>query len=1237
MNFTPSQQEAILLRGRSVLVSAGAGSGKTRVLTERLMEYLDPQSGGAQPRELSEFVVITFTRAAAGELRGRIAAAITARLQQHPENARLRRQLALCRSASICTIHTFCANLLRENAARAGISPGFRILEEERAERLRAEALERVLERRYAAEEEDFLRLADTVGAGRDDSRLAEQILKLHAAIQSHADPLAWTRSQLALLRGEEQDFAHTPWGAELLREGAETTRFWAAEMERCLAAMQGEESIRKACGDSFSRTAQALRRLEEAFGEGWDAARGALPVPFPRLNPVRNNPDPRLHEQLKARRDLCKKAMEKLEKTFAEGSAAQLAGLRASAPAMAVLLELAEELEGEFQGGKRRLNGLDFNDLEHRALSLLRTPEGQPTALANSVAGRYAEIMVDEYQDVSRVQDALFEVLSRGGRNLFFVGDVKQAIYRFRLADPSIFTEKAARYAAASSGRLIRLQENFRSRPEVLACVNAVFRSCMSAALGDLDYGPEDALIPGAAFPGAGERPELMLIPREDGELGAAEAEAEAVAANIERMLAGGAAVTEDGTPRPLRCGDIAILLRAPGAVGGSFRRALMKRGIPTAAGSAEDFYGSEEVAAVFAMLTVMDNPHQDLPLLTVLRSPGIGFSADRLSMIRATLPEGDFYSALCLSDDAQAAAFLQRLNRLRGEAPDRNPADLMERVIEEMDLYALCSAMPDAERRLRRLSALLQMAETFRRGDETGLHRFVLWLRNRERKGIDPGAGGEGADAVQILSIHKSKGLEFPVVFLSGLGRAFNRQDLRDTVLLHPKLGLGPKATDPVRMLEYPTAARRAVESRIGRETLSEEMRLLYVAMTRARERLILTACVRKPEAQLRAAASLALPLSLPDDVPASFPGTDDAPASSPGAHASADGKVPAAFLRPASCPLQWVLAAQAREGCFRLTGPEGEAQERTEEAAESVGITADEPEAGSEHPGETGARPDAAGDRSGETGAPAADAGPEAEMPSEAKDDRNAETRSEQDAALDALLERNLSWRYPWASAEELPSKVTPTELKGLRERDGDAVSTSPAAAGEPVIRLPALGEQQLSATRRGSAAHQVLQYIDFSRTGSEDAVREEILRLQRGEFLTEEEAKSVSPGMIRRFFASDLGRRLLGAERCRREFRFSLMTEARSVYPEAPEDERILLQGAVDCCFEEDGALVVLDYKTDRVDSEEALRERTERYRLQLETYAKALERIFGLPVKEKILYFLRAERQVRLDG
>lgn len=1152
MTFTDAQREAILSRGGSVLVSAGAGSGKTRVITERLMEYIDPSDSNTEPEEIDRFLVITFTRAAASELKGRIADAISARLSRNPSNRHLRRQLLLCRNARIGTIHSFCGQLLREHAELAGISPAFRVLEEEKSQKLLEAALERVLERRYAEGEEAFLHLADGVGAGRDDSRLAGAVLKLYRSAQSHARPDAWLSAQAGAEEAQWKDISETPWGRELTEELRSTVGFWAGRMEDCLSRMQEDPVLTRIYGDSFGVTAEALRDLEKAFAEGWDAAYAHFPVPFPRVGSPRAEHDRGLAEELKATRKQCADEMKRLGGKYFTASSAELLELfRRTAPDRQMLVALCGDLETEFRRAKQRMNALDFSDLEHRSYALLTEGDGGRSALAEELAAGFREIMVDEYQDVSRVQDAIFHAVSREGTNLFFVGDVKQAIYRFRLADPTIFTEKSRRYAAdpEHGGRLIQLQENFRSRPEILDAVNDVFLRCMSERLGELDYRERDCLRPGREVADRGPKPELLLLPREETDGDALRDEAALAGRRILELMQD-CRITDDsateGGTRPLRFGDIAVLLRSANADGGTFRRVFSSMGIPVSAGAGEDFYSSMEVSTVFSMLSLVDNPHRDIPLLTVLRSPAFGFSPDRLSLIRALSPDSDFYTALGKADEPDAKRFLELLGGLRAAAVDLDPVRMVDRITEELELYPICSAMPDAENRLRHLTDLSLMAERFLDSGERGLHRFVLWFENMRSRGTDPGTGGESGDAVQILSIHKSKGLEFPVVFVCGLGKQFNSADTREPILIHPRLGLGPKYSDTGLGIECPTLARRAIARALTGEMKSEELRLLYVAMTRAKERLVMTACLRKAQEQLEGART-----------PAEL------------------NKIPAELLLSAQTPVRWLLpsAAAGVHIDVRICTPE------TEEQSE---------------------------------------------------EERETSVSSEASPELLRELETNLSWRYPFSAAEELPSKLTATELKDRAELDPDGAALFQEKRYRGSFRTPEPDRIPLSAADRGTATHLVLQQIDFSKTGSTAEIASEIRRLREGEFLSPEEAASVKPETVLHFFSSELGRRLLASDCREREFRFSLLCEGTELLGVGSEGEKILLQGAVDCFFEEEGGLVVIDYKTDRIPDGKTLDEKTERYRRQLAVYAAALRRITGKPVKERYLYYLSSE-------
>ena len=1157
---TSAQKAAVESRGSAVLVSAGAGSGKTRVLTERLMRRI---CGGEAPVDLDRFLVITYTRAAAGELRGRMTQALAEALAEDPANRRLRRQSALVRRAQIGTIHSFCAAFLREFSHLAGISPDFGVLDEQRAGGMMARALERVLDERYEQPDKypGFLLLADTVGAGRDDRRLEELVLELHGKMQCHARPDRWAAEQIRALEAPAGDAGETLWGREILRSAGESARYWAAEFERMLSLIRGEPGIAKAWLQGYADTADALRELCRCLELGWEKARACFPIPF-KLSALRNSPDPGLSEALKARRELCKADMERLEKLFALPSEELLRDRALTAPAMQALLRLEQDFDRAFSAAKRRANLLDYADLEHLCAGILLDEDGSPSPLALQVRDRWEEILVDEYQDVSRVQDDIFRAISRDGSNLFLVGDVKQSIYRFRLADPGIFTEKYERFApcdeaAPGQSRRILLRENFRSRREILDAANAVFSRCMSRELGELDYREDAALLYGSPdYRGSVPVPEMTLLRLRAGG-GEEEApdklaqEAALVAGQIRSLVESGVTISTREGERPLDYGDIAILLRSANTVGPIYRRELIRQGVPVGFGQGDGFFRAVEVSTLLSMLAILDNPHQDIPLIAVLRSPALGFDADSLSAIRAAEPDADFYTALQTwsRDNARGRDFLELLERLRRQAPDLRAAELTELLLEELDMPAVCSAMRDGEQRRARLMELVELSERFEKTGYRGLHRFVLWLRRMAEKGQEPALGAETLSAVHILSIHRSKGLEFPVVFLADLAHSFNRRDLMRNVLVHPELGLGPKVTDLERRIEYPGLARSAVALRLERETLSEEMRLLYVGMTRAKERLFLSAGSKDPDKLLEKAALLA------------------------------DDPIPPVMLARAQNPALWLLCAALADGQEHLKISLAEPDQAQAQEEERPCVRPDE------------------------------------------------ETERE--------LQRRLSFVYPHRQAEDLPSKVTATELKDRALPDEDALSLAPRAARP--FRLPDFARQErpLSGAEKGTATHLLLQVLDFGKTDSREALQSEILRLQEQGFLSPREAEAVDLGAVLRLFASPLGRRMREAAALRREFRFSLLCDASDFFPVEP-GEQVLLQGVVDCFLEEEDGVTVIDYKTDRVrDRAEALA-RARVYTGQLRAYAGALKRICQKPVKACLLYFLSAGETVEVS-
>ena len=1149
---TSAQKAAIEESGRAVLVSAAAGSGKTRVLTERLLRRIENDA------DIDSFLVITFTKAAAAELKSRILDEISERLAADPDNRRLRRQSALCSKAQIGTIDSFCQSFLRENCHAAQLSPEFRVIEEDRAEAIKQRVIQRVLDDCYEAPDEGFKLLTDTVGMGRrDDNKLAETVLALHRKTQSHARPELWLRQQLETLEPAETDAGRTVWGSEILRNVRDDALYWAQRMDDVCRRAAEDEAVAAKYGPSFAETALSLRDFARACDLGWDRAREALPISYPRLGTITNPPDPELKEYTKAVRELCKKNCAKYEKLLSASSEKLLSDMHRTAPAMRALIELTLRFDRAYAAEKRRKAEVDFADLEHLTAQLLTNEDGSPTELARETSQRFCEIMVDEYQDVNRVQDDIFRALSKNGENLFMVGDVKQSIYRFRLADPLIFTEKYEKYsfltdAGETEPIKIMLQENFRSRQEVIDGINSVFTACMSKKLGEIDYDENALLRCGGVYDDSGCAPELILIDvkgDEDDLRDKTEKEAAVVAEKIRELMASGMTVSG----RALGYGDIALLMRSANSVGEVYRRELIVRGIPVAAGQGGSFFASTEIASLMSLLAIIDNPHQDVALIAVLRSSAFGFTADELTEMRLADREGDFYTALkkAAETNEKCAAFLETLGKLRSRAPDTPVDELLMFIYNELDLPALCAAMQDAPQRLANLRMMLELSKRFASGGFRGLHRFCQWLRRLAERGGDMGAASsEGA--VKIMTIHKSKGLEFPVVFLCDASRRFNDADLKQTVLIHPELGLGAKVYDLERRLEYPGLARNAIKQRLKREMLSEEMRLLYVALTRARERLIVTAAMKEPEKKLQ---SMMLQCTRPMS-----------PEVLLGAQSMAD----------------WMIYAQlcTEDDKFKLSFIS---------AADAAAAQAEEPEL--------------------------------EKVPS--------------DAEIVEKLRRNLAFSYPHEAATRLPSKVTATELKHLLdESDEEAASLAPTARSR--FRTPRLGDAYtLTPTQRGSAAHALLQHIDYSKTGSEEEIRGELTRMTREKFLTAQQAEAVDTGCIRRLFASRIGQRIMNADRLRREFKFSLLCPAEKFFP-GGEGESVLLQGVIDCMIQENGEITIIDYKTDRVRGSELI-ERAKGYEKQLEAYAYAAQRMTGKPVRECVLYFLYSGETVELPA
>lgn len=1166
---TSAQKAAIEARGGAVLVSAGAGSGKTKVLTERLMKYILDED---HPVSISTFVIITFTKAAAAELKGRITSELSRAASDgntSPEKREyLRRQQALCAQAQIGTIHSFCASVLRENGHELALPSDFRILSEERAAAIQERTLEKLLNERYERMREypGFEELVNSVGVGRDDKKLAEFVLQLYSKMQCHAHPEKWAQARLDELRGEPGDVGETLWGKEILSYASATASYWADELERMMAVSRDDPALSRIFLASLSEGAAGVRELERRIHLGWDAVREAPEISFPTIGRVKGY-ESELKYKIKDRKDACKKTMDKLRKLFYADSEVLKAEMQQTTTAMEALLQLTLDFEKLFIAEKRKVSGLDYSDLEHEAARLLIGEDGQPTEIAGNIAARYTEIMVDEYQDVSLVQDAIFRAVSREGKNLFMVGDVKQAIYRFRLADPQIFNKKYNSYKVHGTEKpgeasKIFLRENFRSGKEILNAANAVFARCMSSTLGEVDYDENASLIFGAKDREQKQPiPELDLfaLPQDEDSVPDKNAfEAACVATKIRQLIESGT-VTEDGKRRSIQYGDIAILLRSANKVGKVYCRELIARGIPAVMEQGGDFFREREITFLMAMLRIMDNPARDVALIEALSSPVFSFSADELAEIRGCSRGGSFWEALRIyaQDHPKADDFLRKLNAFRSVAPDKDAEQLIRMLVTETDILPVCSAMPDGRRRIANILQMIRIAQRFEKDGTYGLHRFVLWLEKLEKKNTEQSVPVNGGSAVKILTVHKSKGLEFPVVFLCDTTRQFNYIDTKAAVLIHPELGLGPKLVDTKQHTTSPTLARKAIELRMKRETLSEEMRLLYVALTRAKDRLFITAALKDPAGFVEKKRGL-LPFS--------------------------GGTIEAETLASAQSPADWLTLAALAD----------------EEKHLSLNIEYETPEEGT---------------------------------------DAAAENKKTDGSRLLPVLEKNLGFVYPCTGAEQLPSKITATELKHLEDKeDSESAELVKPGKERQVFLAPDFFRENkpASGAERGIATHLALQYMNPEKADSESGVREEIERLREKRFLSARQAEAVNAAAIAELFRSSLGQRIRSADRIWREFRFSLLCDAGELL-HTGSGEEILLQGVVDCCIEENGELVVIDYKTDNIHTEEQLQQRCSLYESQVRAYAMALSRILSMPVKESVLYFLSCGRTVTIEN
>ena len=1213
VQFTTEQQEAIDLKGCNILVSAAAGSGKTAVLTERIVNILCDEE---HPVDADRLLVVTFTGAAAAEMRERIANKLGERVLESPDSEWLQRQVTLLHNAQITTIDSFCLFLVKNHFNEIGLDPAFRVADEREIGLLRQETLAELLEDAFTEGRESFLDCVEILCPKGREKVLEEHILNLSRYAASFPWPSQWLEERK---RDYDAESAGELWTGRLKEyflhylQAVLDGCIHKLDQAICLAQMpdgpyaygellDGEkEKLEKAVekiGQLMAAKDSDKAQPEDAESSGDSECEDLLQtigiclgdVTFGRLPSKKDDSvDAEKREMAKALRDEVRKTLADLWEQFFElPESTAMARSKACRVASEELINLVLEFDRRMREKKQEKKLIDFNDMEHFALDILLTRENgevRPTQVARQYREYFHEILIDEYQDSNLVQEYLLRAVSGeedGHYNRFMVGDVKQSIYHFRLARPELFLEKYLVYQKSGLTRRIDLSRNFRSREEVIESVNRTFRPAMSREVGGIDYDEDAALYLGANYPECqGMNTELLLVEKPGKELGfqPRQAEALAVAERIRDFLANGQ-VTDNATKelRPARYGDVCILLRSLSGWGDVFKSVLEERGIPAYVTSKSGYFTATEVQTVLNYLRVIDNPLQDVPLFGVLHSDFGGFSEEEIARIRSAGKDCSLYECLCASEDPKAAAFLEKLQRFRERSGYLTIRALLERLLWEYDYLNYVTALPGGSKRRANLEMLLVKASDFEKTSYFGLFHFLRYVEMLEKYEEDYGEADtldENADVVRIMSIHKSKGLEFPVTIVAGLAKKINMQDVNKAVILDADLGLGMDYVDPVRRFRSKTIRKNIVAKKLREDTLAEELRLLYVAMTRAKEKLILTAEVQEPEKVMQFSAW--------------FSGKEF-------------GLSYLEFMKAGTC-LDFL------EPILNQTG-----------IAVRV-ITAEE----------------LAGYKGAE----------QLEM---ALSKESLEQAAEAaDPVLLKKLQEAFAFRYPHVALEGLYTKTTVSELKiaAMSEKDEAAFHVFEEREEENYVPEFRREKEEVSGTVRGNAYHRVMELLDLDQVlgawpegipeshaaylkaleGKEivAAVREFMQKMVSESRLSEEYLGCVRPERVVMFLKSELGYRAWLAQRAGKLFReqpFVLAIPATRLNPAYPEEEKVLIQGIIDAYFEEEDGLVLLDYKTDRIESMEAL---WNRYAAQMDHYQEALERLTGRRVKEKFLY------------
>ena len=1173
--WTKAQSDAINALDGSVLVSAAAGSGKTAVLTQRVINRL---TDADNPTSVDRLLIVTFTRAAAQEMKQRISDALSDLLKKEPHNTNLINQQILLPTAKICTIDSFCSDLVRENFQALSLAPDFRIGDEGELQLLSKQAMDMTMEQMYEKDGDgSFKNLNELLFTSRDDSKTAEMAEKLYHNSVSFPFPEKWL-SDLCLEYSDDVSLKDSSYGKTVMAHLEKALEYCSELAESILQQCEGDDEFMGIFYDAVTTDKAQIDYIIDRIdsGESFDEIRRSVLAysPARRKNAKGDLKEDPLFKSLDQNRKDIKKQFEKLAELLCCSEQEYKEDMEILAPMIEVLTETAKLYKKNFDLVKKEKKIADFSDITHMALDLLvkETADGwESTALAKNLRDNFDEILIDEYQDTNAAQDMLFTAISRN--NLFRVGDVKQSIYRFRQANPDIFISLKNAYEPYDKEKnsypaKIVLGNNFRSRHGVTDIINFVFSQIMSKDSGDIDYDENEELVFSAGYTDETESPAELHILSYDSDFidaGTDEIQARHIARYIKSMISRGFKVKEGDGERTATYKDFAILMRATGSGRGvKYAEVLRDEGVPCFTEVSGEFLASREISLALNILRVVDNPKQDIPLLSVLMSPVFGFTADEVAKMRLSDKHGDIYACLLsMKQEEKVADFLNKISAWRNLSVCLRVKEFIEEIYSETALPSIFQAMDPSGIKRGNLMLLCDYADIYENsgyGSLSGFISFIDRLGDKQRDISGSVGAAEESDCVKIMTIHKSKGLEFPVCILASCATKFNKSDELSNLVISQKHGVGVKMRNIDTFEQYDTLCHKAVKLAMGKDNISEEMRVLYVAMTRAREKLIMVYCKENAENDCAKFASR---------IP--FWKKTFSPYAVSCASGMGEWLISTLLRHPGADSLRELAGADSRcilpaDGPLKIV-LEDYSEDTAEEESEEITATVDE--------------------------------------------------------EFLSLIRERAEYTYKYSDLSGIVTKRAASETdKNFVDRDYFA-SSSPAF----------LKGKGLTGAARGIATHSFIQYADYEK--AKLSVKDEIGRLRDMGILTEMEADSINVVAAETFFKSPLLERILASDLVMREKKFTIEVPVSDVYEgmEKYSEEMIMIQGIADCAFLEDGKLVVVDYKTDRLDSEDIFREK---YASQVLIYKKALKMATGYDVKETLLYSFHLGKEIKVQ-